>query len=584
MVKSSSKIIISIIFMFIFIFSFTVYAAVNYESSSTGEFEDIILRELNLTNPDFNVTYYGKIEDIDNVMKNILKKDPYLRCTITSIKWSTSSTSIGVYNVNIKATHILSLSERKETNKKIDIILSEIIKPTMNDHEKVKAVHDYIIKNAEYDTSSVYYSDYDLIIEGKSVCNGYALLTYNMLNKLNIPVKFVFGSSDSQSHVWNMVKLGDYWFHLDTTWDDPMPDRDNIVSYNYYMLTDEEIRKDHDIEENQNLPSTKIKYYNYLRNLANSNVTVKNYVYNDLLIETGLDIYNEENTAVTVEGLSDILKEKIKNHPSKISVRFNNSIANSSVNDAMSDLFKIESISEISYDQIVADSTGNYKVLILYIKYKNIPDSITTDLSDNVYNTATKVNMNVYAVYGKKKVDITKNVMIHPYDTNFLSISGNSLTFNDSGTQNLTFEYEGKKTTVNVTAINAKGFEYIADKKSDNPVNVKIFNKYIDFSSIGQWPFIENNRTLVPLRAVFEVMNCTVEWNYDNNSAVVKNGSTKIVVSPNSQIAYVNGVAKKLDTPAKLVNNRIMVPLRFISESFNKTVLWDDIDKTVLIY
>jgi hypothetical protein len=558
--------------------------AITYESSSTTEFETIVLNELNLTNSNFNITYYGEMEDIDVVMKHILENDPYLRCTITSIKWITSSTVDGVYNVNIKAAHILSSYERQVADKEIDTILASIITLTMTDDEKVKAVHDYIITNAKYDTSSVYYSDYDLLSNGTAVCNGYSLLTYNMLKKLDIPVKFVFGSSDSQSHVWNMVELGDYWFHLDTTWDDPMPDRGNTVSYNYYMLTDEEISKDHVIEDNQNLPSAKVKYYNYLSNLSSSTINPINYIYNNLLIETGLDTYNEENTAVTVEGLSSILNEKIKSHPSKISVRFNKSINNDSINSAMSDLFKITSISEISYDQIVSDNTGDYKILNLYIKYKEIPDSITTTIADKVYNIATQVDLNVYAVYGTKKVDITKTVMIHPYNNSFLTIDEHSLTFSDCGTQTLTFEYEGQKTSVNITAISSNGFEYITDKRPNNDINVKVFDNFIDFSSINQWPLIEDNRTLVPLRAVFEVLDCNVEWNSANNSAIIEHDSTKIVIYANSQIAYINDIAEKLDTPAKLINNRLMVPLRFISEALNKTVIWDDLNKNVLIY
>lgn len=579
--KRSFKVGLSIIFMMIFIFSFTVYAGA-YEASNINELENIILKELNQTNPNFDITYTGSIDEIDNSMKHILEKDPYLRCTITSIKWTTSSTNSVIYNVNVKATHILSAYERKETDKKIDSILATIIKPYMDDHEKVKAVHDYIVLNGKYDTSYVYYSDYDLLTEGKSVCNGYAILTYNMLNKLEIPVKFVFGTSNSESHVWNMVKLGEYWFHLDTTWNDPIPDRENVASYNYYLLTDDEIIKDHVIEKGQGLPTAKTKYYNYLSNLSAS--SLNNYVYKNLLIETGLDIYADENTAVTVEGLSSILQSKIKVHPSKISVRFNKSIPEDSVNSAMSSLFKNDSISEISYDQFGIDNTGNYKILNLYIKYKNVPDSIITDLSSKVYNTATKVSINIYAVYGTKKENITKNVMIYPYDTNFLDLSGSTITFKDAGSQNLSFEYEGKKTVVNITAINSKGFDYITDLKPKSAVNVKVFNRYIDFSIINQWPFIENNRTLVPLRAVFEVLNCNVEWDNQNNQAVVEHGSTKIIIPANSKTAYVNGVAKSLDTSAKLVNDRIMVPLRFISESINKIVIWDDINKTVLIY
>ena len=579
--KRSFKVGLSIIFMMIFVFSFTVYAGA-YEASNISELENIILKELNLTNPNFDITYTGSIDEIDNSMKHILEKDPYLRCTITSIKWTTSSTTNGIYKVNVKATHIMSAAERKETDKKIDNILSTIIKPYMTDHEKVKTVHDYIVLNGKYDTSYVYYSDYDLLTEGKSVCNGYAILTYNMLNKLNIPVKFVFGTSNSESHVWNMVKLGQNWFHLDTTWNDPIPDKENIASYNYYMLTDDEISKDHVIETGQKLPASKIKYYNYLSNLSTSELN--SYIYKNLLIETELDIYDEENTAVTVDELSTILKSKIKVHPSKISIRFNKSIPEDSVNNAMSALFKNDSISEISYDQFVNDNTGNYKILNLYIKYKNIPDSIITDLSNKVYNTATKVDLNVYALYGTRKENITRSAMIYPYDTNFINLSNSIINFKDAGSQILTFEYEGKKTTVNITAINSKGFDYITDQKPKSTVNVKVFDKYIDFSIINQWPFIENNRTLVPLRAVFEVLNCKVEWDNGNAQAIVEHGSTKIIIPANSKIAYVNGVAKNLDATAKLVNDRIMVPLRFISESINKTVIWDDINKTVLIY
>ena len=579
--KRSFKVGLSIIFMMIFVFSFTVYAGA-YEASNIGELENIVLKELNLTNPNFDITYTGSIDEIDNSMKNILKKDPYLRCTITSVKWTTSSTTNGIYNVNVKATHIMSAAERKEADKKIDNILSTIIKPYMTDHEKVKAVHDYIVLNGKYDTSYVYYSDYDLLTEGKSVCNGYAILTYNMLNKLDIPVKFVFGTSNSQSHVWNMVKLGQNWFHLDTTWNDPVPDRENITSYNYYMLTDDEISKDHVIETGQGLPASKTKYYNYLSNLSASELNSS--IYENLLIETGLDIYDEENTAVTVDELSSILKSKVEVHPSKISIRFNKSIPEDSVSNAMSALFKNDYISEISYDQFVIDNTGNYKILNLYIKYKNVPDSIITDLSSKVYNTATKVDLNVYAVYGTRKENITRNVMIYPYNTNFLDVSNSTINFKDAGSQNLTFEYEGKKTAVNITAINSKGFDYITDQKPKSAVNVKVFDKYIDFSIINQWPFIENNRTLVPLRAIFEVLNCNVEWDNGNAQAIVEHGSTKIIIPANSKIAYVNGVAKNLDATAKLVNDRIMVPLRFISESINKIVIWDDINKTVLIY
>jgi hypothetical protein len=89
---------------------------------------------------------------------------------------------------------------------------------------------------------------------------------------------------------------------------------------------------------------------------------------------------------------------------------------------------------------------------------------------------------------------------------------------------------------------------------------------------------------MVPLRAVFEVMNCNVRWDAGKSSAVVQYENTSIIIPTNSKTAYINGSAYSLDVPARLVNDRIMVPLRFISESIDKTVIWDDANKTVLIY
>ena len=574
---------IVLVFIVTFVLSANVDAfAANIEAANASGLEKAILKQLNMTCSDFNIKYWGNFEDIDKTLRTVIRKDPYLMCTITSIEWSTTTEQNESFNINVKASHIMSAAERKEADKKINNILSEIIKPYMTDNEKVKAVHDYIVLNGKYDTNFEYYSDYDLLTEGKSVCNGYAVLTYNMLNKLGIPVKLVFGSSNSQSHVWNMIKLDDYWFHLDTTWDDPEPDSKNMSSYNYYLLTDEEILKDHTIDSNQNLPKSTLSYYNYIKELS-----IKSpfgYVYEKLLIETGLNIYDDENTANTKVALNNILQQKIKCHPSKISARFSNDITKEDVNDAMSKLFDVKSVSEISYDQITNDKTGKYNILNLYIKYKEIPDRIETDISNNVYNIETKVNYNIYAVYGTKKENVTDNVLVYPYDKSFINISNNTLIFKDSGNQNLTFEYEGKRLDVAVTAINSVGFDYITDEKTKNSVNVKIYDKYIDFNSINQWPLIENGRTLVPLRAVFEVLNCEVNWDASSSSAVVEHGNTKIVIPANSKKAYVNGTSMSLDVPAKLVNNRIMVPLRFISESINKTVIWDNNNSTVLIY
>ena len=569
--KRTFKTISLAVLILVTVFTLNVYG-LTYEAKNHYELESVILEQMGNYNPDFNIKYTGSLDNIEEVLKNMVDKDIYLKSNISEVYWDLSGTKTVSY-INVKVTYILTAEERIKADRIIDGILADIIKPYMNNHEKAKAVHDYIVLNGKYDENKIYYSDYDLLTEGISVCNGYALLTYNMLNMLNIPVKLISGTGAGEAHIWNMVKLGDYWFHLDTTWNDPLPDI-GTVSYSYYMLTEKEITKDHTIDENIELPkSTKI-YYDYLKELS----------YEKLLAETGLDMYNVENTAKDETQLINILKRKIMHRPLSISVRFDKSISQDSLANAMSKLAVNTYISQIGYSPITSDTTGEYKVLNLFIKYRETPEKLVIEFGRNVYNIATEVKFNVYAMYGNKKVNITNDVLLYPYDTNKIDISKGTLKFKEAGNYNLLFEFQGLRESISITGLNSNAFNYITNKKPDNNINVKVYDQYVDFTSVNQWPFIENGRTMVPLRAVFEVLNCNVKWEESSKSAVVEYGSTKIIIPANSTTAYINGKANSLDVPAKLVNDRIMIPLRFVSEAIEKTVIWNDADKTVLIY
>jgi MreB/Mrl family cell shape determining protein len=282
--------------------------------------------------------------------------------------------------------------------------------------------------------------------------------------------------------------------------------------------------------------------------------------------------------------LKKILARKIINHPLMVSVRFDRSITQDSIINAMSQLYKYDCISVINYSEVDSDIKGEGKILNLFITYNETPDDIVAEFGRKVYNTASEVKYTIYALYGNKKVDITKDVYIYPYDSNRLTVNKGTLKFKEPGNYNLLFEYQGLRKKVSVTGLNAEAFNYITDKKPDNYVNVKVYDQYIDFSSVSQWPIIENGRTMVPLRAVFEVLNCKVRWEESSKSAVVEYGTTKIIIPANSTTAYINGKANSLDVPAKIVNDRVMIPLRFVSEAIEKTVIWDDTNKTVLIY
>ncbi len=96
-------------------------------------------------------------------------------------------------------------------------------------------------------------------------------------------------------------------------------------------------------------------------------------------------------------------------------------------------------------------------------------------------------------------------------------------------------------------------------------------------------PVIIENRTLVPVREVFENLGGSVAWDNDTRTVTVQKGETTIKLVINDKLALVNGAQKELDVPAKIINNKTMVPVRFISENCGLVVGWDGETSTVSI-
>lgn len=106
---------------------------------------------------------------------------------------------------------------------------------------------------------------------------------------------------------------------------------------------------------------------------------------------------------------------------------------------------------------------------------------------------------------------------------------------------------------------------------------------YVDTNKIvtDTPPAIVDGRTLVPVRAIFEAIGATVEWDNATRTATGAKDSTIVSIQIDNTTAYVNGEARVLDVPAQLINNRTMVPARFISEAFGCDVTWYQKTQTV---
>jgi len=108
---------------------------------------------------------------------------------------------------------------------------------------------------------------------------------------------------------------------------------------------------------------------------------------------------------------------------------------------------------------------------------------------------------------------------------------------------------------------------------------------YVDFGRLNTQtpPTVVDGRTLVPVRAIFEALDASVDWDAAAKTATGTTPDTTVIMQIDNQTAYVNGEAKLLDVPAQLINGSTMVPARFISEALGYDVTWYQPTQTAAI-
>lgn len=96
-------------------------------------------------------------------------------------------------------------------------------------------------------------------------------------------------------------------------------------------------------------------------------------------------------------------------------------------------------------------------------------------------------------------------------------------------------------------------------------------------------PVILNGRTYVPAREVFEPIGAVVDWKASTQEVYIGYNGNLVIMKANRNTANVNGKDIKLETPAKLINSKLMLPARFVSDQFGIPVEWDSKNRIVSI-
>lgn len=96
-------------------------------------------------------------------------------------------------------------------------------------------------------------------------------------------------------------------------------------------------------------------------------------------------------------------------------------------------------------------------------------------------------------------------------------------------------------------------------------------------------PVIENGRTLVPMRAIFEALGAAIYWDAETRTVSAGRGEVALAIQIGNPLANINNEGYIMDVPAKIIDGRTMVPLRFVSQALGADVQWDPATYTATI-
>lgn len=150
--------------------------------------------------------------------------------------------------MNLTISYSMKQEEIKTVQQQMDAAVNEVlvlISQDMEEYEKALVVHDWLVNYCRYDYENCEantipassYSAYGALAYGVAVCDGYSKAYQYILDyKLGIDCYRI--TSNTMNHAWNLIELDGKYYHVDTTWDDPVRDKIGQVLHDNFLLSD----------------------------------------------------------------------------------------------------------------------------------------------------------------------------------------------------------------------------------------------------------------------------------------------------------------------------------------------------------
>lgn len=167
------------------------------------------------------------------------------------ITWQWAGIGYELYDTDmtIAVRYDTTKAQEDEVDKAVDSILSSLDLEGCDEYTKIKRIYDYMTSNVtydhdydnyipkegtkEYDDFLLCHTAYAALLDGRAVCQGYALAMYRLLLEEGIDCRLIAGKGNGGDHGWNIAEIDDLYYDLDATWDAGRSE------YKYFLRCDE---------------------------------------------------------------------------------------------------------------------------------------------------------------------------------------------------------------------------------------------------------------------------------------------------------------------------------------------------------
>lgn len=180
--------------------------------------------------------YKISIDRITQLYTEVMNTHPDLFFVNSGISYSYDAQDL---IITLKPSYRLTGKELKAAREDCANRLDKIcagVDPAWSDFEIALYLHDYLCLHFEYDTSYEIYDMYGFLTEGRGVCQAYTLTYMELLSRFGIASGVAV--SREMNHIWNIVTLGGVPYHVDVTWDDPVPNTQGLALHANFLRSD----------------------------------------------------------------------------------------------------------------------------------------------------------------------------------------------------------------------------------------------------------------------------------------------------------------------------------------------------------